>query len=119
MTELRLNCFVVGEGFNNIIAVQINDVNPVSVLKEAIKTKKNPDLDYLPADKLVLYKVGELLDNPFLKKNKDIVKALQDKLLTEAAKEKLKCEYIGPMALLSGLFSPYGPTDPCAQCIHV
>jgi hypothetical protein len=59
---LVLNCFVLGDGINNTFPVEIARTKSVGILKEAIKTKKSPKFDYIPADQLVLWRVDITCD---------------------------------------------------------
>jgi hypothetical protein len=53
---LRLNCLAFGDEntAQHIFTVDISRVKNVSTLKELIKAKKQPTLDHLAADQLVL-----------------------------------------------------------------
>lgn len=57
MTDLELNCWVLGDGAQNVFAVKIPGTETVSALKEAIKDKK-PQWGSIAADSLVLWKVS-------------------------------------------------------------
>jgi translation initiation factor 1 (eIF-1/SUI1) len=55
--DLNLNCWVVGQGAQNVFTVKILERETVSTLKEEIKNK-NPEFQAIAADSLVLWKVG-------------------------------------------------------------
>ena len=61
-TRLNLNCLVFGDDGNHIFLVKIAKSEIVCALREAIKSKKRPAFDHIPADALVLWKVSVLVD---------------------------------------------------------
>jgi hypothetical protein len=60
MTDLALNCWVLGDGSQNVFEVTIPKTKSVNALKKMVKTEKEPVFDGFPADALVLWKVSEL-----------------------------------------------------------
>jgi hypothetical protein len=59
---LEINCLVLGESRSHIFTIVIADAKNVSALKDAIKEKKQPAFDHVPADTLVLWKVSFPVD---------------------------------------------------------
>jgi hypothetical protein len=55
---LNLLCYVRGDDYKNAFRVTIGMEEWVADLKEAIKEKKRPYFDHIPADSLVLWKVS-------------------------------------------------------------
>jgi hypothetical protein len=55
---LNLNCWVHGDEPQNVFTVKIPKTDNVSTLKDAIKEKKKPLFDHIPADSLELWKVS-------------------------------------------------------------
>jgi hypothetical protein len=55
---LELNCLVQGDALRNAFSVEISSTKNVSALQEAIRKKKEPAFDRVPADTLVLWKVS-------------------------------------------------------------
>ncbi|CAG8619171.1 7321_t:CDS:2 [Paraglomus brasilianum] len=55
--SVTLFCLVKGNTSTNTFSVRINRDEPISELKDAIKTKKAPEFDHIPADRLKLWKV--------------------------------------------------------------
>jgi hypothetical protein len=60
---LEINCLVLGETHNHIFPVKIAGTESVGALKDAIKEKKRPAFDHVPADTLVLWKVSLPFDD--------------------------------------------------------
>ena len=60
---LALNCLVSGDDTSNIFTIEIANTKNVSTLKDAIKEKKQPAFDHVPADALVLWKVSLPVDD--------------------------------------------------------
>jgi hypothetical protein len=58
--ELVLNCWVLGDGYQNVFEVTISNTKSVSALKKQVHYDKKPIFDVFPADTLVLWKVSEL-----------------------------------------------------------
>jgi hypothetical protein len=54
---LELNCLVLGESHTHIFPVKIAGTESVGALKDAIKDKKKPAFDHVPADTLILWRV--------------------------------------------------------------
>jgi hypothetical protein len=59
---LQLNCLVLGEPRSRIFSVEIVQAKTVADLKDAVKEKKRPTFDHLPADALVLWKISTPID---------------------------------------------------------
>jgi len=55
---LDLNCLVLGHDTSRIFPIEIAERKTVGALKDAIKDKKRPALDHVPADTLLLWKVS-------------------------------------------------------------
>jgi hypothetical protein len=55
-STLELNCLVSGDDPSHIFTIEIADARNVSALKDAIKEKKKPAFDHIPADTLILWK---------------------------------------------------------------
>jgi hypothetical protein len=55
---LQLNCWVFGDDVQQLFCIEIPTTNPVSVLKDAIKNEKEPDLNHVAASSLTLWKVS-------------------------------------------------------------
>jgi hypothetical protein len=53
-----LNCWVLGTQPDEVFTVEIQKDKNLSALKDAIKEKKKPALDHIPADKLKLWPVS-------------------------------------------------------------
>ena len=58
LTILELNCWVLGDPSDRIFPVEIAANKSVGTLKDAIKHKKKPAFDHIPADTLVLWRVS-------------------------------------------------------------
>lgn len=74
-----LNCLVLGESSNHIFPVKIAATESVGSLREAIKEKKHPAFDHIPADTLNLWKVSEVtlnLEKPLQKDNFSVKESL-------------------------------------------
>jgi len=56
-TEISLNCLILGS--KNPFPVDIPPWRTVGHLKRAIKTEKDPHLNYLAADNLEIFKVND------------------------------------------------------------
>ena len=87
---MELNCWVLGDPSDRIFHVTIAADKSVGDLKYAIKDKKKPAFDHVPADTLVLWNVSVSDIHSLPEKPSDI----------EFAKEKL-----APMDELSKVFS--------------
>jgi Crinkler effector protein N-terminal domain len=57
-TIINLHCWVHGDDPGCIFPVEIASTKTVGNLKDAIKEKKQPALNHLPADTLILWKVS-------------------------------------------------------------
>jgi hypothetical protein len=57
--NFELNCLVSGEP-ERLFTVSVANTDRVSKLQEAIRKKKEPELDRVPADALKLWKVSAL-----------------------------------------------------------
>jgi hypothetical protein len=55
---LELNCLVQGDGPRNAFSIEIESTKNVSALQQVIRKRKEPALDHVPADTLVLWKVS-------------------------------------------------------------
>ena len=55
---LELNCLVLGDDRSHIFAIDIDGTKKVSALKKAIKEKKKPVFDHVPADALEVFEVS-------------------------------------------------------------
>ena len=55
---LNLNCLVLSHDASHIFPIEIAESKTVGMLKDAIKDKKRPALDHIPADTLVLRKIS-------------------------------------------------------------
>jgi len=69
---LQLNCLVLGKSRNHIFIVEIAATKSVRALKDAIKEKKRPAFDYVPADTLVLWNASV----PIKRNLKETIEAL-------------------------------------------
>jgi hypothetical protein len=58
--ELTLNCWVDGGDRGRVFLIKISSSETVSTLKDAIKDKKKPTFDHVPADSLDLWKVSDV-----------------------------------------------------------
>ncbi|KAM6492778.1 hypothetical protein JOM56_012502, partial [Amanita muscaria] len=58
-----LYCWVLGEESGHIFPVKIASTESVGALKKAIKDKKRPQFDHIPADTLVLWNVSIHFDS--------------------------------------------------------
>jgi hypothetical protein len=56
--NLEINCLVQGDDLRNIFPVKIGSHESVGTFKQAIRKGKEPALDHVPADTLVLWKVS-------------------------------------------------------------
>jgi hypothetical protein len=88
---LRLFCYVRDEHSNQAFEVKIGNDESVAALKEAIKAKKRPEFDHIPADSLVLW-ASSVPYNENLKENVERLNLDYDKSLQ-------------PLDSLSGIFS--------------
>jgi hypothetical protein len=61
--NVQLHCLLLGDDTTHIFSVDIADSQPVSALKDAIKDKKRPALDDVPADRLNIYQVSFAMDD--------------------------------------------------------
>jgi Crinkler effector protein N-terminal domain len=59
----ELNFLVFGDDPEHIFVIKIANIKNVSALKDAIKDKKKPAFDHVPADTLILYKVSFPVDD--------------------------------------------------------
>ena len=59
---LEINCLAHGEPRSHIFPVEIASTKTVGALKDAIKEKKQPAFDHVPANTLVLWKVSFPVD---------------------------------------------------------
>jgi hypothetical protein len=62
-STLALNCLVSGDDSDHIFTIEVANAKNVSALKDAIKDKKRPAFDHVPADTLVLWKVSLPVDD--------------------------------------------------------
>ena len=62
ITMLKLFCYVRGDNYSNTFIVNINEDETVADLRKAIKEKKRPQFDDVPADSLSLWKASVLID---------------------------------------------------------
>jgi hypothetical protein len=56
--QLCLNCWVVGDETSRVFPVELPITKNIGHLKDAIKAKKKPAFDHIPADALELWKVS-------------------------------------------------------------
>ena len=61
-STLNLNCLVLGDDASRVFPVEIANSKTVGDLRDAIKDKKRPAFDHVPADTLVLWKVSILVN---------------------------------------------------------
>jgi hypothetical protein len=54
---ITLHCWVLSDGPDRVFPVEIDQEKSVGALKDAIKDKKKPAFDHIPADALDLWKV--------------------------------------------------------------
>jgi hypothetical protein len=92
---LALNCLVAGDDPDRIFTIEIAKTKNVGALKDAIKDKKKPAFDHVPADTLVIQKVS-LPGDESLKGN-----------LINFSGERLSL----PLVKLSQVFSNVNDTD--------
>ncbi|KAJ3742410.1 hypothetical protein DFH05DRAFT_1544458 [Lentinula detonsa] len=59
---LELNCLVLGDQRNHIFPIKIAKTKSVGSLKKAVKEKKRPLFNHVPADDLALWRVSEVVD---------------------------------------------------------
>ncbi|CAG8654653.1 9381_t:CDS:1, partial [Paraglomus brasilianum] len=95
--SITLVCLVKGNLPANAFAVDINSGKLISHLKDAIKTKKAPEFDHIPADRLKLWKVE-----------------IPDDHDSELANPSLHDELLATKKV-----SKYFPSLPAEECIHV
>jgi hypothetical protein len=55
---LVLNCLVFGGDVDRLFYVEVTNTTKVIDLKEAIRKKKDPELNHVPPDALTLWKVA-------------------------------------------------------------
>lgn len=60
---LALNCLVSSDDPDHMFTIEIANTKNVSALKDAIKEKRQPAFDHIPADTLVLWKVSCPVDD--------------------------------------------------------
>ena len=60
--QFTLNCLVLGDDASRVFPVEIANSKTVGDLRDAIKDKKRPAFDHVPADTLVLWKVSILVN---------------------------------------------------------
>lgn len=97
-TKTYLNVYVIGLGSSFPVPFVISD--GVGILKKAIKTEKEPDLDHIAADRLELYKPAPaVVDN-------------DDDILQKTAPESIRDanKLVPPSRPLSDFFQPPLPT---------
>jgi hypothetical protein len=79
-TTINLNCWTHGEDLGHIFPVEIAATKTVGALKNAIKEKKRPAFDHVPAYTLKLWKVtipaDEDLEDNLKKLNLDDLRPL-------------------------------------------
>src|SRR5215471_18782588 len=97
--SITLFCLVKGNTFENAFSVKISRDEPISELKDAIKTKKQNDFAGIDADKLKLWKVTIPGDQDDQLRN----------LILQDSDELLAIRKI----------SKYFPDSPPEECIHV
>ena len=61
-TQVRLNCWVLGEDFTRIFHVEIDCRKDVGGLREAIKEKMKPAFDHITANSLEVWNVSIPID---------------------------------------------------------
>ena len=60
---LNLNCSILGPKVGRPFRVNISRDESIDALKDAIKEKKKPRLDHIPADELDIWMAGDLMHN--------------------------------------------------------
>ncbi|KAJ3794318.1 hypothetical protein GGU11DRAFT_759257 [Lentinula aff. detonsa] len=80
---LELNCLVLGDQRNHIFPVKIAKTKSVGSLKKAVKEKKRPLSNHVPADDLALWRVSEVVDQN-LEDNLEKINFLEKESLSPA-----------------------------------
>ena len=109
---LKLICYVKGEPYKRAFEVKIGKEESVAALKEAIKEKKSPDFNHIPADSLVLWNVS-IPYNPSLTNNVDTLRLLDDDGLPQISDELIQSLF--PVRKLSKIFSK----PPVEEHVHI
>ncbi|CAG8649087.1 7688_t:CDS:2, partial [Paraglomus brasilianum] len=106
--SILLNCLVRGEAppADCVFAVEVRNTKPVAILKDAIKRKKRPIFDSIPANRLSLWKVSLPIDS-------GIDEALKQLVLEHNTEKNI--QKLLPVKDLSTYF----PTAPVKEHIHV
>jgi hypothetical protein len=101
-----LGCFIIG-GSPTPFSITIDETQSVDRLKDAIKMKKDPELNAFPADALTLYKVD--------------IDASDDEKLIESvetiSRDLTKAEKLRPLCMVSGYH--WGELDPEKEKIQI
>ena len=74
---LKLFCYVCGDDYSNTFVVNIDEDDTVADLKDAIKEKKRPKFDDIPAGSLFLWKASVLI-NRDLKESVEALNVVDD-----------------------------------------
>jgi hypothetical protein len=82
---LQLNCFVPGDGRNQVFPVEIANNKPISALKKVIKEEKKVAFEHVDADLLQLWKVSMEADDR-LKENVEKLALREEKVLSSVAR---------------------------------
>ena len=98
---LKLFCYVRGDDYSNTFIVNIDEDDTVADLKDAIKEKKKPKFDDIPADSCSLWKAS-VQYNKNLEKDVEALGLVDDDLLH-------------PFDTLSDIFS----SDLEKKCVHI
>jgi hypothetical protein len=65
---LNLSCWLVGDDATSIFQAEFVNTRSVATLKDAIKEKKKPVLDHIPADSLRLWRCSIPVDRDLQKR---------------------------------------------------
>jgi hypothetical protein len=120
MAEILLNCSIIGLNDASVFSVRILPSETVDFMKKAIKKEKEPELNHIAADRLVIRKVSDPY-SPFLVCSDTIRLQLKNPLPTEeiikslAPIDILDADNLDPVKKLSRYF----PEAPVEEMIHL
>ena len=89
---LKLSCYVRGDDFSNVFIVKIDEDETVAALRKAIKEKKRPKFDDIPAKSLSLLWKASVHYNPNLEKDVEALGLVNG-------------DSLQPLGILSDIFS--------------
>ena len=114
--QLCLNCWVLGEKADRVFTVEIADTKNVSALKDAIKEKKRPAFDHIPADVLDLWQVrvhcfDASMSTPELWQ--------VDVPVDDSALRNVSLDGDNPLLSVKRLSGLFGELDPTEERVHI